>query len=291
MDRSKKEVLCMRIAVLTDSGSALSKEEAKKHGLYLVPLQVIDGTQSFQDGIDISREELYERLKQNHTPKTSMPTLAEIERMVQQIKADGYEAIISVPLSSGLSSTYNMIEIAGNDFGMKICTIENYTTCNLQGYLAILAQSYVQEGKPLEEIELLLKQMIATSGTLILPNDLQHLKRGGRLTPLAAAAASLLKIKPVLKIDPETAGKIDVFEKVRTEKKATSFAIDYICNKLQDKQGRIYVIHSECYEKAKAIKEAFEKRNPNLEVLIDYIYPVISAHTGLDCIAIQYIEK
>lgn len=281
----------MKIAVLTDSGSAFSMEQAKVNGIYLVPLQVIDENVSYQDGVDISREELYERLRENHTPKTSMPSLAVVEDTVKAIIADGYEGILSVPLSSGLSSTFNTIELCCKELSIPVLTIEHYTTCNMQGYLAVLAKQLIDEGNSMEEVKAYLDEKIATNGTLILPNDLQHLKRGGRLTPLAAAAASLLKIKPVLKLDPQTAGKIDVFEKVRTEKKATAFAVTYILQQLAGREGRIFVIHSDCYEKAEEIKQALLLGNPKLTITIDYIYPVISAHTGLDCIAIQYIAQ
>ena len=110
------------------------------------------------------------------------------------------------------------------------------------------------------------------------------------MTPLAAAAAGFLKIKPVLKIDPETNGKIDVFEKVRTEKKATAFAVDYISEKLHGKHGKIFVIHSDSLEKAVEIKAMLLEKNPLLDIELNTISAVISAHTGLDCIAIQYIE-
>lgn len=281
----------MRIAVLTDSGSALNKEQAKQHGLYFMPLQVIDGESSFQDGVDITTEEVYDRLRQNHTPKTSMPILSVIEDTIMEIKQDGYDAILSVPLSSGLSSTFNSIEICGKDLNIPVVTIENYTTCDLQGYVALLAKQYVDEGKTLEETKALVEAKVERSGTLILPNDLQHLKRGGRLTPLAAAAAGLLKIKPILYIGPETKGKIDVFEKVRTEKKAAAFAVDHISAFLKGKQGKVFVIHSDYYAKAEEISHSLKEQNPELDIEINTISAVISAHTGLNCIAIQYIEK
>lgn len=281
----------MKTAILTDSGSAMSVEEAAQNGLFLLPLQVIDGEHAYQDGIDITTEALYDILRQKHTPKTSMPLGYVIEETLQKIKDAGYDEIVSVPLSSGLSSTYNTIQIMAEEVGIKLTHIENYTTCDLQGHDALLAKQLADEGKNGAEIAAALKPIIATSGTIILPNDIQHLKRGGRLTPLAAAAASLLKIKPVLIIDPSTKGKIDVFDKVRTEKKAATLAVDTISEKLKDKEGYVYVIHSDCLEKAEQIKEALQERNAKLTIRIHTISAVIAAHTGLDCIAIQYIEK
>lgn len=281
----------MKTAILTDSGSAMTIEQAKKYGLFLLPLQVIDEERTYQDGVDISTKELYEALRRQHTPKTSMPLGSVIESTLRSIKEQGYDEIVSVPLSSGLSSTFNTIQIMAREIGIPVIHIEDYTTCDLQGHEALLAKKYADEGKTGGEIRELLHSVIKTSGTVILPNDIQHLKRGGRLTPLAAAAASLLKIKPVLIIDPSTNGKIDVFDKVRTEKKAAALAVDTVSEKLAGKEGYVYVIHSDCLEKAEEIREQLLERNSRLEIKINTISAVIAAHTGLDCIAIQYIEK
>lgn len=281
----------MKIAILTDSGSAMTQEQATQTGLFLLPLQVIDGEKTYQDGVDITTFQLYDALRENHTPKTSMPILSVIQDTIQNIQKQGYDEIIAIPLSSGLSSTFNSIQICAEELNIPLTIIETYTTCDLQGYSALYAKRLADEGKNVQEIKSIIESKVANSGTLILPNDIQHLKRGGRLTPIAAAAASLLKIKPILKIDPSTNGKIDVFEKVRTERKATSVAVDYINDKMQAKEGFVYVIHADNLEKAEMIKQELLEKNPKLIIKINFISAVIAAHTGLDCIAIQYIEK
>lgn len=281
----------MKTAILTDSGSAMNIEQAHKNGLFLVPLQVIDGDKTYQDGVDITTFELYDALRDYHTPKTSMPIVQVIQDTIHEIIHQGYDEIVAIPLSSGLSSTCNTMLMCAKELAIPLTIIENYTTCDLQGHVAKYAKHLADQGKSAHEIKQLVEQKIAHSGTLILPNDIQHLKRGGRLTPIAAAAASLLKIKPILKIDPSTKGKIDVFDKVRTERKATCVAVEYISQQMQGKEGHIFVIHSDAIEKAEMIKLELLKRNPQVIVNINYISAVIAAHTGLDCIAIQYIEE
>lgn len=281
----------MKTAILTDSGCGMTVAQAKAKGIYLVPLQVIDENVSYQDGVDMLTEQLYELLRENHIPKTSMPTGEALDAVLQQIKQDGYEAVVAIPLSSGLSGTGNTMRIAAEAMGLTIEVIENYTTCDLQGHDAQLAVEYAAAGMAPAQIKEAVEAKVAHSGTLIVPNDIQHLKRGGRLTPLAAAAASLLKIKPILKIDPSTNGKIDVIDKVRTEKKALAKAVDGICELMRDKEGDIYVIHSDCLVKAQEIERQIKARCPKATTHIDTICAVISAHTGLDCLAIQYIEK
>lgn len=279
----------MKIAVLTDSGSAMSISQAREKGLFLVPLQVVDGQETFTDGVDISTAQLYDRLRQNHTPKTSMPTTAVIAETIEEIKREGYEQIIAVPLSSGLSGTGQTMFMCAQQANIPITIIEIYTTCDLQGYIAEMVHSLVAQGLSADKIKELVEEKVKTSGTVVLPNDIQHLKRGGRLTPVAAAAASLLKIKPVLKIDPSTNGKIDVFGKVRTEHKATALGVNMVCDWMNQHAGMVYVIHSDNLTKAETIKKEIETRCPPVQVQINTISPVISAHTGLDCIAIQYI--
>lgn len=280
----------MKTAILTDSGSAMNLEQAQKHGLFLVPLQVIDGDKTYQDGVDITTSALYAALREAHTPKTSMPVLKVIQDTIRTIKQQGFDEIVAVPLSSGLSGTWNSMLMCAKELDVPLTLIENYTTCDLQGYIAIATKHLADQGKSANEIKHLMEQRVAHSGTLILPNDIQHLKRGGRLTPIAAAAASLLKIKPILRIDPSTKGKIDVFDKVRTERKAICTAVAYITQQMQGKAGQIFVIHSDNLEKAEMIKKELLVKNPQVSITINFISAVIAAHTGLDCIAIQYIE-
>lgn len=281
----------MKTAILTDSGCALTPKEARELGVYCLPLQIIDGKESYRDNIDITTLEVYERLRQHHMPKTSMPMLSDIQDIMREIKDAGYEEIVAIPLSSGLSSTFNSIRISADELCIPVINIEIYTTCDLQAYDVLYAKQLADQGFRGEKIKEMVEKKVKQSGTLILPNDIQHLKRGGRLTPLAATAASLLKIKPILRIDQETNGKIDVVHKVRTERKATFVAVDYVREKMKGKEGHVFVIHSDNISKAEEIKAELLCKEPQLNVTTNTISAVIAAHTGLDCIAIQYIEK
>ena len=118
----------MKTAILTDSGSAMTIQQAQEHGIFLLPLQVIDEEHSYQDGVDISTEELYEALRKQHTPKTSMPVGSVIEATLRTIKEQGYEEIVSVPLSSGLSSTFNTIQVMAREIGIPVIHIEDFTS-------------------------------------------------------------------------------------------------------------------------------------------------------------------
>lgn len=158
--------------------------------------------------------------------------------------------------------------------------------------MAIWIKKLVDKNKSSEEILSIIQPAINDSNSLILVKDLQHLKRGGRLTPMAATLAGLLKIYPVLHINKSTEGRIDVLNKVRTEKRADAYAMDTIIDKIDVQHTHIYIIHSDFLEGANHFKKCFiEKGVPEEHIHINYISSVIAVHTGLRCIAIQYIRE
>ena len=224
-------------------------------------------------------------------PTTSMPPMGLVEELFIQLKAEGYEAVIAVPLSGGLSSTSSVMQAVAKEHQVNLHVIESYTTCNIQRYLAISASQLVEQGHDLETIVERLRASAADSGTLIIPDDLQHLKRGGRLTPLAAALGGLLKIKPILRLDRESEGKVDVYDKVRTMSKAQSKAISTFQERGLNEAYTLTVLHSGAPKEGEKLKAMMEEAFPGLDVYYGLIGAVISAHTGVGCLGIQYIHK
>lgn len=224
-------------------------------------------------------------------PTTSMPPMGLVEELFIQLKAEGYEAVIAVPLSGGLSSTSSVMQAVAKEHQVNLHVIESYTTCNIQRYLAISASQLVEQGHDLETIVERLRASAADSGTLIIPDDLQHLKRGGRLTPLAAALGGLLKIKPILRLDRESEGKVDVYDKVRTMSKAQSKAISTFQERGLNEAYTLTVLHSGAPKEGEKLKAMMEEAFPGLDVYYGLIGAVISAHTGVGCLGIQYIRK
>lgn len=289
--RNAKEDMKMKIAVVTDSGSGLSEKEAQEKGLFYLPLQIIVKDDMYLDGVDIQVEELYEMLKRGEMPTTSMPPMGHIEALFEELKEQRYEAVIAVPLTAGLSSTASVLQAAAHRHELPLHMVECYSTCDLQCYLAETAKALVDKGFAVEEILARLQESIASSDTLIIPDDLQHLKRGGRLTPLAAALGGLLKIKPILKLDAASEGKIDVYDKVRTMSKAMAKAVSTFQEAKLDASYRLVVLHSGAPESGEKLKALMEETFPGLELHYGLIGAVISAHTGLGCLGIQYMKK
>lgn len=281
----------MKTAVVTDSGSGLSKQDANALGLFYLPLQIIVNDNMYLDGEDIQVEQIYEMLKQGEMPTTSMPPMGIIEELFHTLKKDGYEDVIAIPLTSGLSSTSSVMHAIAKECDLNLHIIETYSTCNIQQYLAKSAQTLAANRVAAEEIIKRLEASVAHSDTLIIPDDLQHLKRGGRLTPLAAALGGLLKIKPILKLDEASEGKIDVCDKVRTMSKALSKAVSTFKEAGLDDTYTLTVLHSGAEEEGLKLKALMEEAFPGLELYFGKIGAVISAHTGLGCLGIQYIRK
>ena len=175
---------------------------------------------------------------------------------------------------------------------MNVHVIDMYSTCELEKHVAIWIKRLVDENKSSQEILDIVQPAINESNSLILVKDLQHLKRGGRLTPMAATLAGLLKIYPVLHLNKGTEGRIDVLNKVRTEKRADAYAIDKVIDDIDIEHTDIYIIHSDFLEGANHFKKCFiEKGVPEENIHINYISSIIAVHTGLGCIALQYIRK
>lgn len=289
--RIRKRGESMKIAVVTDSGSGLTKQQADELGIFYLPLQIIIQDKMFLDGENITVEEIYEYLRNGEMPTTSMPPMGLVEELFTQLKEEGYEAVIAVPLSGGLSSTSSIMQAVAKEHDVKLHIIESYTTCNIQRYLAESAIKLVHQGLDLDTICERLNASAADSGTLIIPDDLQHLKRGGRLTPLAAALGGLLKIKPILRLDRESEGKVDVYDKVRTMSKAQSKAISTFQEHGLTTEYTLTVLHSGAPQEGEKLKAMMEEAFPGLDLYYGLIGAVISAHTGVGCLGIQYIRK
>lgn len=281
----------MKIAVITDSGSGWTSEEAQAEGIFYLPLQIINNEKEYHDGENITTPEVYQMLKAGNMPTTSMPTMGAMENLLKHIKEEGYDEVIAVPITAGLSSTSHVLCAVAKDLNISLHLVETYTTCNIQKYLAKSAKQLVDQGLDIAEIMNRLQESVKNSGTYIIPDDLQHLKRGGRLTPLAATLGGLLKIKPILRLDEATEGRIDVYEKVRTMSKALQSAVNTAAKANIDQGYLLTVLHTDAQEEGLKFKQLAESTFPGVELYFGLIGAVISCHTGIGCLGIQYIKK
>lgn len=280
----------MKIAFVTDSGTGKTVKELKEAGIFSVPLQVSYEQKNYQDLEELSLDEIYDLMQEGKMLSTSLPSIGMIEELFADLKEQGYEMIFAIPICSGLSGTINAMRMSAETIGIPFEYVDCHVTAIVQNYMIRLAKELHEQGKTIPEIKEVMGRIVDTTNTLLLPNDLQHLKRGGRLTPLAATLGGLLKIKPILKINKDTNGKIDVVDKVRTMHKAMDMVINIMKKEHVDDDYMITVAHADDQEEANyymaKVKEAFPKAKHNMIKLVS----VVGVHTGIGCQAIQYFK-
>lgn len=276
----------MKIAVITDTGSALLPGLYEDLPLYVLPLQIGYKDKTYNEGEDIDIEKMYKIIANGEFPTTASPNLYKIERLFEELKEKGYDHAIAIMLTSGISGTAQILQAQADQFDFPLTNIDCFSTCGVQKGLAIQAAQMVKEHESLEAILSLLKREIQTNITYIVPDDMNHLKRGGRITPMAASLANLLKIRPILMIGQSTNGVIDVSKKVRTQKMAIKQAIDSLNIK---NQGRLYILQSNQLEDALRIQKELSSMYPHLDIYVERLSAVIAIHTGMHCLAIQYL--
>ncbi len=278
----------MKTAFVTDSGCGKSVSELAKLGIYSVPLQIVDENQTYEDLETLSNKDAYKLMEAGHMLKTSLPSLGKIEDLFTTLKDEGYQRIVAVPICNGLSGTMQAMQMCANQLDLEFIGIDCYVTAVVQEYLVATFKKLLEAKESIEEIMAKLNKVIDSTNTILLPNDLQHLKRGGRLTPMAATLGGLLKIKPILKINKETLGKIDVLDKVRTMSKAMDTVIKQMKEQSVDDRYWITIAHADDEEGAKVYESKLRLAFPKARIDIISLVAPVGVHTGRGCQALQY---
>ncbi|WP_207940576.1 DegV family protein [Enterococcus sp. DIV2402] len=271
----------MKLAIVTDSTAFLPERIQKHSDLFVIPIPVILDGKIYNEGIDIEAEEYYGLLKNSKEfPTTSQPALGEALELYESIAAKGYDTIISIHLSSGISGfVHNLHTIEEAIDGVKIVPYDSKITSMPMGHMVEAALDLADQGKSLEAILTHLDVIRDNTYAYLIIDDLNNLVRGGRLTNGAAAIAGLLKIKPILTFEN---GKIVLFEKIRSSKKAFNRAEEIIGQHKQEinRPLKLYVIHANNPEMALEEQKKLQERYPDVSVEIGYFGPVIGTHLG-----------
>lgn len=280
-----------KIAILADSGCQLNSHD----GLYIVPLLVTINEDSYLDGIDIDSAQVFEKMKNDPMcmPKTSQPTSGDLVSAMEKIKDVGYDMILGISIATGLSSTLSGMQLAADMVGIPITLVDSKGTAGNQRYLVEVAESCIAKGMPIEAIKETLDTLVETSATVIMASNLDHLKRGGRITPAVALLAGMLKIVPVMKLNNALGGKIDTLAKARTQKKARMVMIeDMQAHGVNAKDYKITVEHVLCEEEAKALVDEIKGHfGKEIDIQFGLLPSVVGVHMGIGGLGLQYIHK
>ncbi|MCM3397307.1 DegV family protein [Oceanobacillus profundus] len=280
----------MKVAVMTDSTAYIPAEIREKANIHMVPLSVVFGDKSYEEEIDITTEEFYQKVRETkQLPKTSQPSIGYVTTKLEELKKD-YDAVVSVHLSSGISGTYQTVISAGEMIdGIDVYAYDSEMSCMVQGFYALEAAKMAEQGKAVGEIIQRLDEMKETMKAYFMVDDLTNLQRGGRLSGAQALVGSLLQVKPILHFSEKL---IVPFEKIRTRKKAISRIIGMLeedANKGKDLS--VVFIHGNDEASALELRDAFLQKYPSMEATISYFGPVIGTHLGEGAIGVGWYVK
>ncbi|MBM7709495.1 DegV family protein [Enterococcus lemanii] len=271
----------MKLAVVTDSTAFLSDKIKNHPDLFIIPIPVILDGKIYNEGIDIEADAYYELLKNSKEfPTTSQPALGEALELYQHIASQGYDTIISIHLSSGISGfVRNLNTIIDFDPKVKIIPYDSKITSAPMGYMVETALLMAEQGQSFDKITKKIDAIRSSISAYMIVEDLNNLVRGGRLTNGAALVAGLLKIKPILTFSD---GEIVLFEKIRSSKKAFARVEDLIGQRISELQQpvQVSVIHANNLQAAMEEKEKLENLYPEISVNIAHFGPVIGTHLG-----------
>lgn len=279
-----------KVAILTDSNSGITQAQSKELGVKVIPMPFfIDGEQYFED-INLTQEEFYEKLQQDADISTSQPSIGEIQDAFDELLKE-YDELVYIPMSSGLSGTCQTATMVADDYDGKVQVVNNQRISVTMRQSVLDAKELAKRGKSAAEIKEILEKHKMESSIYITLDTLKYLKKGGRITPAAAAIGTMLKLNPVLQIQGE---KLDAFAKARGKASAKKIMLkamkDDCDNRFKDyaQQGKLHMEvaytgnEGEAREWAEAVKEAF----PQYDFYMAPLSLSIACHIGYGSLAI-----
>lgn len=279
-----------KIAILTDSNSGITQAEAKELGVFVLPMPFNINDDTFFEDIDLTQEQFYEKLTEGAEICTSQPSPESVMKLWDEVLKE-YDEIVHIPMSSGLSGSCQTAMMLAQEYEDKVYVVNNQRISVTQRQSALDAKMLAEKGKTGAEIKKILEDTKFDSSIYITLDTLKYLKKGGRITPAAAALGTLLKIKPVLQIQGE---KLDSFAKARTMKQAKSTMMSAIKNDIATRfnpEGKadvmkLQIAYTHNKEAALEFKAEVEKEFPGVPIHMAPLSLSVSCHIGPGAVAI-----
>lgn len=281
-----------RIAIVTDSNSGITQKEASElGGVYVIPMPfTIDGEEYFED-INLTQEQFYQKLTQDAEISTSQPSIGYITELWDNILKE-YDYILHLPMSSALSMSCETARNFAESYNGKVLVVDNKRISVTLKQAVYDAQTLIKQGKSAQEIKDILEKTALDSSIYIMVDTLKYLKKGGRITPAAAAIGTILRIKPVLQIQ---GGKLDQYAKARNEKDAIRRMIDAIKKDLDNRfkdfrekgELELFIAYTNCRDKAEMLAKQVQEEIPDIK--LTYIDPLslsVACHIGSGAFAL-----
>lgn len=283
-----------KIAVVTDSNSGITQSQAKELGIYVLPMPFMINEETFYEDITLTQEQFYEKLKEGANVITSQPTPDSVMKMWEELLAE-YDEIVHIPMSSGLSGSCQSASMLAQQYEGRVQVVNNQRISVTQRQSALDALQLAERGMNASEIREFLEADKFNSSIYIMLDTLYYLKKGGRITPAAAALGTILKLKPVLQIQGE---KLDAFAKARTSTQGKSLMINAIRNDMENRFGGVdkdaiwlQVAYTYDLAAASVLKEEVMQAFPGFDIHMDPLSLSVACHIGPGALAVACCKK
>lgn len=283
-----------KVAIITDSNSGITQVEAKELGVFVLPMPfTIDGEEYFED-INLSGKEFYEKLAAGADISTSQPSIDSITSLWEDVLKE-HDEIVHIPMSSGLSGSCSTATALAQDYDSRVEVVNNQRISVTQRQSVLDAIELASIGKSAIEVKEILEKTKFESSIYIMVDTLKYLKKGGRITPGAAALGTVLRLKPVLQIHGE---KLEAFAKAKTVKQAKSIMMSAIHNDIETRFSSVGVMnfylqiaHTDNEEAALKLKNELSQIYPDIPIYVDDLSLSIACHIGPGSLAIATTRK
>lgn len=268
-----------KIAILTDSGSDVPYDIAKEMNIFVVPLQVNYKDRSYRDGVDIDADTMYSRLKEE-IPTTSLPLGSDIDKVLQDIEAQGYTHILAVVLSSGLSGTCNLLRLVAKESKLPMEVIDTKNIGIGSGLSVIKAAKYVKEGLSWEDLITKVNETVLKTRVFFVLDTLEYLQKGGRIGKVTALIGYALDLRPIITCDSE--GIYTTVAKARGRKvsiyRCLELALEFAGN---SNHITLALAHGHALDEVLKLKEhLLQKLGDRVTLYIGQVSPALGVHTG-----------
>ena len=283
-----------KVGIITDSNSGITQKQADELGIFVLPMPFMVNEETFFEDISLSQEEFYERLANGDDVVTSQPSPESVMNLWDKVLKE-YDEIVHIPMSSGLSGSCQSAMMLAQDYDGKVQVVNNQRISVTQRQSVMDALKLAGQGKNAAEIKDFLEIDKFNSSIYIMLDTLYYLKKGGRITPAAAALGTLLKLKPVLQIQGD---KLDAFAKARTTSQGKTIMMNAIKNDMINRFGGVdkdkiwlQIAHSHNEAAAAVFKEELLEVFPGFDVYTDPLSLSIACHIGPGSLAVACSVK
>lgn len=277
-----------KIALITDSSCDLPKFMIERYNINVLPLHVIFKDQEYRDGVDISSQELYEKLPLE-IPKTSMPSIGEAVELLENLQSAGYTHALAVLISKGLSGTFSMVDSLkerAQEIGITLTVIDSRALSLGLGFMVTKSAQLLEEGLTVQEVANQMLKLKEKARVFFVVKSLEYLRKGGRIGLVEGTLGDILDIKPIVSINEE--GIYYTVDKVRGRNKSLNRIIDIAVEAIGDQTVNLGIVHGAATEEAQMVFDKIKGRVKTKEMTLTMTGPAMGVHTGPGLIGITY---